>query len=140
MKQQRCKRCKRVKSVDKLYYRVCQGCRPGWEREVAERKNRKAAFTSAYQRLVALYDDIPPCELCGKALQTRRPRVNYDRETGLVRGVLCYTCSRYLSAIPDKLVPALVRFLNRPSRLYLDFARGGVEARPVEAAAPLDAA
>ena len=46
------------------------------------------------------------CGICGAPPKTRRLHVDHDHKTGLIRGLLCFTCNRHLLgkyATPAKL-------------------------------------
>jgi hypothetical protein len=46
------------------------------------------------------------CAICGRPPKTRKLHVDHDHKTGKVRGLLCYTCNRFILgryATPAKL-------------------------------------
>lgn len=96
---------------------VCQGCRvddrtSAYRRDV-QLKSLYGISQADYDRLVAQQDDR--CAICGAASPGSRGcwRVDHDRLTGKIRGLLCDNCNRgigYLRHDPDILVGA-VRYL-----------------------------
>ena len=57
-----------------------------------------------YDRLIAEQDG--GCAICHRPPATRRLHIDHDHKTGKVRGLLCFTCNRFLcmgGVTPDRL-------------------------------------
>jgi hypothetical protein len=50
-----------------------------------------------YERLVADYDGLEVCWICGSKPKTRRLHIDHDHKTLKIRGLLCYPCNRRLT-------------------------------------------
>lgn len=74
-----------------------------------------------YNITVEEYDQILAsqkgrCAMCGRLPTTRRLAVDHDHKTGLVRGLLCWTCNRLLGSAHDspEVLQAGADFLRTP--------------------------
>jgi hypothetical protein len=79
-------------------------------------RSRLGLTQADYDRLLAAQGGV--CAICERPPKTRRLHVDHDHKSGKVRGLLCFTCNRYVLgkyATPAKL---------RAAADYLE--RGGV--------------
>jgi len=79
-------------------------------------RSRLGLTLDDYERLLATQGGV--CAICERPPKKRRLHVDHDHATGKVRGLLCFTCNRYVLgkyATPAKL---------RAAADYLE--RGGV--------------
>lgn len=59
-------------------------------------QSRTGIDLAEYERLLAAQGGH--CALCPNEPRTRRLHVDHDHRTGEVRGLLCYSCNRILTA------------------------------------------
>jgi len=68
------------------------------------RRPRQGLTLDAYHAM--LYAQGGGCAICKRPPKTRRLHVDHDHATGKIRGLLCFTCNRYVLgkyATPAKL-------------------------------------
>ena len=119
----RCKMCKEIKKAEDFYshkikikYGVgqylqsyCKDCKRLFEREFAEKTNRKSSnlfhwksYKMKYRSKPISYDIYEElleyqehkCAICGADDSFNQLAMDHDHETGEVRGLLCHGCNR----------------------------------------------
>lgn len=75
-----------------------------------------------YEALLAAQGGV--CAICGNPPKNRRLHIDHDHKTGRIRGLLCFTCNRYVLgkySTPVKLLRA-ARYLGATRALFLEHA------------------
>ena len=87
---------------------------PEWYRLFLRRSHLKKTYgitLEEYDRLFALQSGV--CAICQQS-SSKTLHVDHDHATGRVRGLLCYTCNRFLMAKPDlKYFERAIEYLKR---------------------------
>jgi len=61
------------------------------------------------------------CAICGHPPKTRRLSVDHDHKTGLVRGLLCHRCNRFLASwITETWLEQAIMYLSFHERRHAD--------------------
>lgn len=85
----------------------CSSCLPGRSsakpREIGIDMSRNATLLRKYGITEAQYNAMLArqgyvCALCGREPAKRRLAVDHDHADGRVRGLLCYSCNRFIAA------------------------------------------
>ena len=81
-----------------------------------------------YEALLAAQGGV--CAICGNPPKNRRLHIDHDHKTGRIRGLLCFTCNRYVLgkySTPVKLLRA-ARYLGATWEDFRDNAPAPAEA------------
>lgn len=117
---------KKSKSNEAYKYAYCKECHS--ERERSRRLFALYRITSVeYDTILAYQGGV--CAICKRPPTGNRLSVDHDHKTGMIRGLICWTCNRALGLLRDKLssVQALVEYLiGNPAFLALGVHRYGL--------------
>ena len=128
-KRQRCKACRKPRSVNQMKYRICLDCLPRWEKKNLAKNNLAKALQVAYTQLTK-DSPVRACEICGHEPVSRRLSVDHNHETDDVRGLLCFHCNYALAWFRDDPIRLrrAAEYLTRTPLFVLDVKNGSIRS------------
>lgn len=132
-----CPRCQEWVADDDWYIRPDAGTRTSYCKKCHAEDGRERRLRKMFSLTSADYDRILEhqggvCYICGRPPKNVRLAVDHDHKTGLIRGLLCWTCNSGLGKWkddPDRLLRAASYLKQPPATDALGHETYGVVGR-----------
>jgi hypothetical protein len=86
--------------------------------KIAEAKPKKDLTKLSYQQKLeanVLFRNVKGCMICGLSFRDRRKMIDHCHTTGVVRGLICFSCNTALGHFKDDIdvLKSAIRYLER---------------------------